>query len=104
MVVSNLKVYAASATLSVSSQNVSVGDKFTVYVKMNSAAAWNIYVLANGAVDKCEIKQADTTADAMDTSKTFSTTCTALEEGTINISLSGDVTTNSTLFSPTDNS
>ena len=35
MFISNLKVYA-SATLSVSSQSVSVGDKFTVYVKMNS--------------------------------------------------------------------
>lgn len=92
MFISNLKVYAASATLSVSSQSVSVGDKFTVYVKMNSAAAWNIHALATGSVGKCEIKQADTTADALDTSKTFSTICTALEEGTINIVLSGDVT------------
>ena len=77
--VSNLKVYAASATLSVSSQNVSVGDKFTVYVKVNSAAAWNIQAIASGVVGKCELKQADTTADALDTTKTFSTTCTALE-------------------------
>lgn len=90
--VSNLKVYAASATLSVSSQNISVGDKFTISVKIRSAAAWNIHATSTGAVGKCEIKEVDATSDALDTSKTFSTTCTATEEGTINITLSGDVT------------
>ena len=88
----NIKAFAASATLSVSSSSVSVGDKFKVYVNMKSSAAWNIHVSSDGPVSGCTINQADTTADAMDTTKTFSAECITTGEGTINISLSGDVT------------
>ena len=88
----NIRALAASATLSVSSNNVSVGDKFTVYVNVKSSAAWNIHVLASGPVSGCVIDQADTTADAMDTQKTFSAECNATGEGVVSISLSGDVT------------
>ena len=92
MFVFNINVFAASSSLSVSSGSVSVGDKFTVTAKISSAAAWNIHVSASGPVSGCVINQADTTADAMDTNKSFSATCTATGEGTINIKLSGDVT------------
>lgn len=85
-------VLAASGSLSVSSSSVYVGDSFTVSVRVNSAAAWNVHVSASGPVKNCSIKQADATADAMDTNKTFNATCTTTGEGTINISLSGDVT------------
>ena len=59
---------------------------------MLGAAAWNIHVTASGPVSGCSINQADATADAMDTNKTFTATCTATGIGTINVSLSGDVT------------
>lgn len=87
-----INVFAASASLSVSSSSVYVGDNFTVSVKVNSAAAWNVHVKSSGPVQNCSIKQADATDDAMDTNKTFSATCTTTGEGTISISLSGDVT------------
>jgi len=88
----NIKVYAASTSLSVSSDTVSVGDTFTVSANMKDAAAWNIYVTSSGPVNGCTISQVDASADALDTSKTFSATCTATEEGTITLTLSGDVT------------
>ncbi len=85
-------VLAASGSLSVSSNNVYVGDTFTVSVKANSMAAWNIHVTATGPVSGCVINQADATADAMDTNKTFTATCKATGEGTITVTLTGDVT------------
>ncbi|UKI27702.1 MAG: hypothetical protein L6V91_03745 [Bacilli bacterium] len=88
----SINVFAASGSLGVSSSNVYVGDSFTVTANVSSAAAWNIHVSANGPVSGCSINQADVTADAMDTNKTFSATCTATGTGTITITLSGDVT------------
>ena len=88
----NINVFAASGSLGVSSASVYVGDSFTVTANVNSAAAWNIHVSASGPVNGCSINQADATADAMDTNKTFSATCTAIATGTITIKLSGDVT------------
>ncbi|MDD6272500.1 MAG: cadherin-like beta sandwich domain-containing protein [bacterium] len=88
----NINVFAASGNLKVSSSSVYVGDRFTVTANINSAAAWNIHVSASGPVSGCTIKQADVTADAMDTNKKFSATCTATGTGTITIKLSGDVT------------
>ena len=85
-------VKAASGSLSVSSRSVIVGNSFTVSVYVNQAAAWNVHVTASGPVSGCTIHQADATADAMNTSKSFQATCTATGAGTINISLSGDVT------------
>ena len=88
----NINVYATSGSLGVSSSSVYVGDSFTVTVNVKSAAAWNVHVSASGPVSGCVINQADATADAMDTNKTFSATCTATGEGTITVRLSGDVT------------
>ena len=88
----NINVFAASGSLSVSSSSVYVGDSFTVSVNVYSSAAWNVHVSTSGPVSGCVINQADATADAMDTNKTFSATCTATGTGTITIRLSGDVT------------
>lgn len=88
----NINVFAASGSLGVSSSSVYVGDSFTVTANINSAAAWNVHVTASGPVSGCLINQADATADALDTNKTFSATCTATGTGTITINLSGDVT------------
>lgn len=87
-----MSVYAASASLSVSSTSVKVGDKFTVKVKVSSAAAWNVHVTSSGPVSGCKINQADATSDAKNTTKTFSASCKATGEGTITITLTGDVT------------
>ena len=85
-----LPVHAA-ASLGVNTSSVTVGGSFTVSVNV-FAAAWNVHVSASGPVSGCSINQADTSADAMNTSKTFTANCTATGAGTINISLSGDVT------------
>ena len=92
MLTFNLNVYAETGgKLEVSSTNVYVGDSFTVTVKTFSAAAWNIHVSASGPVNDCSIVEANVTNDALDTDKTFSTTCTTTGEGTVTITLSGDV-------------
>ena len=88
----NIFVKAASANLSVSSNSAYVGDTFTVSVNVSSSAAWNIHVSSSGPVSGCSIVQADATADALDTNKTFTASCTATSEGVVTISLSGDVT------------
>lgn len=88
----NTSVYAASSSISVSSGNVYVGDSFTVSLYVNSSAAWNVHVTASGPVNGCTIHKADASDDALDTNRSFSTTCTATGEGTIVIRLSGDVT------------
>ena len=88
----NWKVSAASGALGVSTGSVYVGDTFTVTASVHAAAAWSIRVTASGPVSGCAINQADATADAMDTNKVFSATCTATGTGTIYITLSGDAT------------
>ncbi len=88
----NINVSAASGSLSASSSSVYVGDSFTVTANVYSAAAWNVHTSASGPVSGCVINQADATADAMDTNKVFTATCTATGEGTITVRLSGDVT------------
>ena len=88
----NSSVLAATATMSVDSTSVVVGKTFKVTVNMKDAASWNIHVSSTGPVSNCSIAQADTTADAKDTSKTFTATCTATGKGEITVTLSGDVT------------
>ena len=88
----NINVLAASGNLSVSSNSVYVGDSFTVSANISGVAAWNVHVNSSGPVSGCSIDEADTTADASDTNKTFSVTCTAIGEGIITITLSGDIT------------
>ena len=85
-------VSASSGNLIVSSENINVGNQFTVTVKINSAAAWNIHVTSTGPVENCVINQADSTSDALDTDKIFKAECKATNTGTINIFLSGDIT------------
>lgn len=84
--------FAASGSLSVSTGSVYVGDSFTVSVNTSGVAAWNVHVTANGPVSNCVINQADATADANNTNKTFSAQCTATGKGTITLTLTGDVT------------
>lgn len=88
----SLNVYAASASLTVSSSSIYSGESFTAYVNMNEAAAWNLHVASSGPVSGCKLDIADATLDALDTSKSFPVTCTSTGVGTITLTLSGDVT------------
>ena len=85
------KAYAASGSLSVSTGSVYVGDSFTATVSVYGAS-WNVHVDATGPVSNCSINQADASADATDASRTFTANCVTTGEGTISVSLSGDVT------------
>ena len=87
----NTKVFAASATLSVSSTKVNVNDSFTVTVNVTSAAAWQIKTSVTGPATGCVINESNVTEDAKDTNKTFTANCKATGVGTITISLTGNV-------------
>lgn len=43
-------VWAASGSLSVSSDSVCVGDSFTTTVSISNAASWNVHVASTGPV------------------------------------------------------
>ena len=83
---------AMGATLTVNVNSVEAGQNFTAKVVLVDVAAWNVHISASGPVSGCSLAVADATPDALNASKTFSTTCTATGEGTIVVSLSGDVT------------
>ena len=82
----------ASSSLSTSASQVYNGDSFTTTVSLNGIASWEVHVSASGPVSGCSINAADATEDAMNGSKTYSTTCTTTGTGTVNISLSGNAT------------
>ena len=92
MLMFNAKVFA-STSFSVSKSSVAVGDSFKVSVSANSVAAWNVHTSVEGPVSGCIINEADATADAKDTNKTFTADCKSTGVGTISITLTGDVTT-----------
>ncbi|MBQ1387584.1 cadherin-like beta sandwich domain-containing protein [Candidatus Saccharibacteria bacterium] len=85
----------ATTNLYASTTSVHVGDSFTITVRLDGIAAWNVHVSSSGPVSGCTIAQADASEDAMNTSKTFTASCTATGTGTIWINLYGDTTTES---------
>ena len=84
-----IDVFAASASLSVSSGSVQVGTPIGVSVHMSSSASWNLHVSCNGTA---VINEADSSSDGMDKDNTFSGTYTPSSEGTVTCTLTGDVT------------
>ena len=91
ILIATIDVYAASGSLSVSSSSVNSGDSFKAIVNVSGAASWNVHVSASGPVSGCSINEAGDTGDESNQNKTFEANCTATGEGTITISLSGDV-------------
>jgi hypothetical protein len=87
----NLKVNAASATFTTSASSVQVGDTFYVYVNVFSTAAWNVHVTHSDNVSGCFINEADASADGLNLNRTFTASCVASSEGTITLTLSGDI-------------
>ena len=88
----NINAYAVSSSFAVTSTSVYVGDSFTVTVKLNGVAAWNVHTSVTGPVEGCIINQADASQDGKNTNKTFTASCKATQTGTIKIELTGDAT------------
>ena len=68
------------------------GENVTMSVTVTGVAAWNLTLSGSGATPGCSAKFADVTLDAKNTNKTFSVTCKASKEGTINFVVTGDIT------------
>ena len=83
-----------TATVTTSSSSIENGKSVTINVTLTDTAAWNIKIVGSGAAT-CSQKQADVTPDGKSTTKKFSLTCEASKEGTINISVTGDITSGS---------
>ena len=85
------KVFATNY-MSVSKENVKVGESFDINVNFDSIEAWEINVTTTGPVGECSILEENATQDNQNVPKEFKTTCNATEAGTITITLSGNVT------------
>lgn len=81
----------ASASLSVNKSSVENGSKVTASVTVSGTAAWNIKIASSGATSGCTQKFADATENGKNATKTFTVTCKATSIGTINFTLSGDI-------------
>ena len=85
---------APNATISTNANSIEKGKSVTVTVTLSDTAAWNIKITGSGAAT-CSSKQADVTSDGKSTTKKFSLSCTSTIEGTINFSVTGDITSGS---------
>ena len=85
---------APNATISTNANSIEKGKSVTVTVTLSDTAAWNIKITGSGAAT-CSSKQADVTSDGKSTTKKFTLSCTSTIEGTINFSVTGDITSGS---------
>lgn len=86
-------VYAApSASISVNKSSVENGGSVSATVTVKSTAAWNIKIASSGATSGCTQKFADATSNGQNTTKYFTVTCRATSLGTINFTMTGDIT------------
>ena len=86
-------VYAApSASISVNKSRVENGSSVSATVTVKSTAAWNIRISSSGATSGCTQKFADATSNGQNTTKSFTVTCKATSLGTINFTMTGDIT------------
>ena len=86
----NSKVDAASATISATKKEITVGETTTIKVVSN-AAAWNIHV--SGAAT---LSEADADSSCENVTKTFTVNFKGEKAGTYTFNLSGDVTDGNT--------
>ena len=86
-------VYAApSASISVNKSRVEIGSSVSATVTVKSTAAWNIRIASSGATSGCTQGFSDVTDNAQNTTKSFTVTCKATSLGTINFTMTGDIT------------
>ena len=90
--IAGINVFAASASLSVSSSKIEEGRSVTATVSMKGAAAWNIKISSSGSTSGCTKSFADASSDGNNVNKSFSVTCKSTSTGIISFVLSGDIT------------
>lgn len=81
------KVYAAEAIISVSKQEVEVGNTFTVTITGTGAASYDIKASVSGAGISDTINLNAYTDDLSNATKKTSKTYTAKQKGTVNVSI-----------------
>lgn len=86
-----LVIAAPNAAINTNFSSIENGGSVTVTVTLTDTAAWNIKIVGSGAA-VCSNKYADVTSDGKSTTKTFTLSCTATKEGTINFQVTGDIT------------
>lgn len=94
LVLPQLVLAAPNATVSTNASSIENGKSVTLTVNLTDTAAWNIKMNGTGAAT-CSQKQADVTSDGKSTSKKFTLSCTSTKEGTINFTVTGDITSGS---------
>ena len=85
----------AAGSISVNTGSIYLGNSVTVTVTVSGAAAWETHITVTGAASASNcgtLDFADSSADALNTSKTYTTTCKPAKTGTINFTLSGNTT------------
>lgn len=85
-------VLAAGSVSGNAPETVENGSNVTFTVKISNTAAWNLKLTGTGATNGCIQSYADVTADANNTTKSFTVTCKATNLGTITFTVSGDIT------------
>ena len=85
---------APNASISTSASSIEKGKSVTVNVTLSDTAAWNIKISGSGAAT-CSQRQADVTSNGKSTTKKFSLSCKSTSEGTINFTVTGDITSGS---------
>ncbi len=85
---------APNASISTSASSIEKGKSVTVNVTLSDTAAWNIKIAGSGAAT-CSQRQADVTSNGKSTTKKFSLSCKSTSEGTINFTVTGDITSGS---------
>lgn len=89
----NFTVHAAgSATLSVSSTKIELGQSVTATVKITNTAAWNLSITSAGATSGCSEKFVGDSGTGLNITRSFSVTCKSTSTGIISFTLSGDIT------------
>lgn len=84
-------IAAPNATISTNTSSIEKGKSVTATVTLTDTAAWNVKIAGSGAAT-CSQKQADVTSDGKSTTKKFTLSCTSTSEGTINFTVTGDIT------------
>ena len=79
-------------SVSVNKKSIQVGQSVTVTVSVSNTATWNVHINSAGNTNGCSNAWADSTADANNTKKSFTTTCKGTAVGTISFTVSGDIT------------
>jgi hypothetical protein len=85
-------LFAAGTAIISGPSSVERGSNVTINVTIRNTAAWNLRMSGNGSTSGCSKVEADVTANGNNTTKTFTLTCKASSVGTINFTVTGDIT------------